>query len=65
MFNPSGILIALLSLVMTMTGYAQGLNYPDDKVVEYVNLDAREIQRQKEFRQQGLQALASVVLPEG
>ncbi|MEI9808044.1 MAG: sialidase family protein [Bacteroidota bacterium] len=30
-----------------------------------MNLDAGEIQRQKEFRQQGLQTLAPVVLPEG
>ncbi len=30
MFNQSGILVVLLSLVMTMNGYAQGENYPPE-----------------------------------
>lgn len=40
-------------------------SYPDQAVIEYVNLDSAEIQRQRAFEARGMQVIAPVVLPEG
>jgi len=39
--------------------------YPDQKVIEYLNLDAPEYLRQKELKLSGMQEIAPVILPEG
>lgn len=52
-------------LVITGMNCRQKENYPDKKVIEYMNLDVSEYYRQKNLKQSGLQEIAPVILPEG
>lgn len=55
----------LYSVFVTIVVHGQDADYPAKDVVEYVNLNNDEIRRQRALKEQGLQTLSPVILPEG
>lgn len=57
--------VVILVVGLIFNGCGQEESYPDQKVINYLNLDVQEYYRQKNLYQSGLQEIFPVILPEG
>lgn len=58
-------LLCLGALAVIVTASASAQSYPSEKVIGYLNLDAKEVSRLQSFKSENLLEIAPVILPEG